>query len=142
MNGIHASALACWSVGQTVWGEARGEDILGQIAVAWVIRNRHDYHPRWRAHGLYTICTAQNQFACWNLDDVNRKPMLAIGLDDAVFAECLQVAVEVIAGLGVSPVGHATHYYAPSSRMPMPSWAVGHTPYVQIGHHLFFEGIA
>ena len=25
---------------RTLWGEARGEELIGQIAVAWTIRNR------------------------------------------------------------------------------------------------------
>lgn len=51
-------------VALTVWAEARNEPILGQIAVACVIRNRLRRPARfgatWRA-----VCLRRLQFSCW-----------------------------------------------------------------------------
>lgn len=47
----------------TIYGEARGEPVEGQIAVASVIRNR--VGRRWGG-SLRAVCLAANQFSCWN----------------------------------------------------------------------------
>lgn len=58
----------------TIFGEARGEPIEGQIAVACVIRNRfHDLPGKFKS--LKDVCFQKNQFSCWNESDVNY-PML------------------------------------------------------------------
>ena len=49
----------------TLWGEARGEDIEGQVAVGSVIRNRIDKNT------YHEICLKPNQFSCWNANDPN-----------------------------------------------------------------------
>lgn len=56
----------------TVYGEARGEPIEGQIAVANVIKNR-----AYASQKTYKdICLAPRQFSCWNQDDPNRSSVL------------------------------------------------------------------
>lgn len=140
MDGIRCSALDIWTVAQTCYGEARGEGPLGMDAVAWVIRNRHDIHPRWKGRTLATICRAAYQFSCWNPGDPNRAALRTVSLDDRTFAVCLEATVGVIGGLVVSPVGRATHYYADTLREP-PIWARG-SPVAVVGHHIFFEGIS
>jgi N-acetylmuramoyl-L-alanine amidase len=50
----------------TIYGEARGEPIEGQVAVGSVIRNRTD-----RLTTYSTVCLKPKQFSCWNSDDVN-----------------------------------------------------------------------
>lgn len=51
----------------TIHGEARGEPIEGQIAVACVIRNRVN-----KLNTFKGICLAPKQFSCWNQNDPNR----------------------------------------------------------------------
>jgi hypothetical protein len=50
-----------------LWVEARGENIAGQIAVAWTIRNRVDDG----GEGYARVCQAKYQFSCWNSNDPN-----------------------------------------------------------------------
>ncbi len=62
---------------RTIWGEARGEGIAGQIAVGWCIRNRvemdlhNDGRPDWWGEGYEGVCRAPWQFSCWNKNDPN-----------------------------------------------------------------------
>jgi spore germination cell wall hydrolase CwlJ-like protein len=55
----------------TIVGEARGEPIEGQIAVANVIVNR----ALRRKISVKDVCLAPKQFSCWNENDSNR-PLL------------------------------------------------------------------
>jgi spore germination cell wall hydrolase CwlJ-like protein len=45
---------------RTLWGEARGETLAGQIAVAWTIRNRvNDGKDKsWWGEGYAGVCQA------------------------------------------------------------------------------------
>src|SRR4051812_25123549 len=51
----------------TIYGEARGETIEGQIAVGNVIRNRVVALKK----TYRDICLADKQFSCWNTNDPN-----------------------------------------------------------------------
>lgn len=51
----------------TVYGEARGENVEGQIAVMNVIMNR----SRKRGISIKQICLEPKQFSCWNPNDPN-----------------------------------------------------------------------
>ena len=62
-------------VAATIWGEARGQENAGMIAVARVIHNRmigKEFARTYRA-----VCLARNQFSCWRGDDPNLPKMLA-----------------------------------------------------------------
>jgi hypothetical protein len=136
---MSASAHDLWTVAQTLVGEARGEPFLGQVAVAWVIRNRQEHHVRWQGMCLADICTSRAQFSCWNAKDPNRPVIQALTLDDPIFVHALHVALTVLGNEIGSPVGLATHFYAGTR---VPAWAKGKTPVVVIGRHRFFEHIA
>ncbi|PWK42197.1 hypothetical protein C7534_1054 [Pseudomonas sp. OV226] len=43
---------------RTLWGEARGESLAGQIAVAWTIRNRvfDGKTKSWWGEGYASVC--------------------------------------------------------------------------------------
>ena len=58
---------------RTLWGEARGESLAGQIAVAWTIRNRvNDGKDKsWWGEGYAGVCQKPYQFSCWNRNDPN-----------------------------------------------------------------------
>ena len=55
----------------TLWGEARGESLAGQITVAWTIRNRvfDGKSSSWWGEGYAGVCKAPYQFSCWNKKD-------------------------------------------------------------------------
>jgi len=62
------------TMAKTVWGEARGESVKGQIAVAWVIKNRAD-NPRWWGKTIEEVCLKKYQFSCWLESDPNKAKM-------------------------------------------------------------------
>lgn len=132
----------------TIWGEARGEEPLGQIAVAWVVRNRRalaaEYLDRHgRSHPLYGngtllgVCRASLQFSCWNPHDPNRAKLDWINLADPAFQLATGIAHDVADGRREDLTGGATHYFATS--IAAPSWAAGHEPTVTIGRHRFYR---
>lgn len=128
---------------RTLWGEARGEGLVGQIAVAWTIRNRvNDGKAKsWWGEGYAGVCQAQYQFSCWNKNDPNY-PFLsgAKPIPAGQFAQALRTADQVIAGSAPDPTGGATHYYA--TTMPKaPAWAAKAKQTVRIGQHVFFKDV-
>ncbi|CAI8751554.1 N-acetylmuramoyl-L-alanine amidase [Pseudomonas chlororaphis] len=128
---------------RTLWGEARGEGLAGQIAVAWTIRNRvNDGRTKsWWGEGYAGVCQAQYQFSCWNKNDPNY-PFLsgAKPIPAGQFAQAQRAADQVIAGAVPDPTGGATHYYA--TTMPRaPAWAAKARQTVRVGQHLFFKDV-
>lgn len=132
---------------RTLWGEARGEGLAGQIAVAWTIRNRvdmdlhNDGKPDWWGEGYAGVCLKPWQFSCWNKNDPNyaylsgAKPIPAGQLPQA-----RKAADIVIDGLQPDPTGGATHYYA--TTMPKaPAWAAKARQTLKLGHHVFFKDV-
>ena len=128
---------------RTLWAEARGEPYEGQVAVAWVIRNRAA-DKRW-PRTIHQVCKQPWQFSCWNgeiradLQDANYRAMLGADVGVRGFLRAFHVAAGVLTGDLESPVPAGTcHYHADSVS---PSWAAGHTPCAAIGRHLFYRGI-
>jgi len=120
---------------RTIWGEARGETPEGRLAVAFVIRNRVKY-GRWGMTPA-AVCFANMQFSCWNPGDPNRRKMLELSDTDHVLELCMEAWLES-ARLS-DTVGGALHYKV---RNTYARWAEGSKPYVTIGHHEFYVGIA
>jgi N-acetylmuramoyl-L-alanine amidase len=132
---------------RTLWGEARGEGLAGQIAVAWSIRNRveMDLHgdgkPDWWGEGYVAVCQKPYQFSCWNKRDPNfpflsgQQPIPA-----AQFSIALQAASIVLTGSQADPTDGATHYYATTMRTA-PSWAKHARQTVKLGRHIFFRDV-
>lgn len=133
---------------RTVWGEARGEGVLGMIAVANVImtrvRRRRWYGtkvPGFDDHTIGAVCRKQWQFSCWLPNDPNLPKLQAVNLSDRHFRRAWMVACGVVneeAGYG-DPVVGSDHYYA--SGTPVPKWALSRRPVCAIGGHLFFNDI-
>lgn len=128
---------------RTLWGEARGEGLRGQIAVAWTIRNRvNDGKAKsWWGEGYAGVCQTPYQFSCWNKSDPNfvylsgSKPIPA-----GEFARAYAAADQVIAGTVPDPTGGATHYYAIT--MPQaPAWAAKAKQTLKLGYHVFFKDV-
>ena len=131
---------------RTLWGEARGEGLIGMEAVAHVVHNRVAAKSWW-GHDIVGVCHKAWQFSCWNVNDPNRTKLLQLTTATASFSVALAAARSVMKlesegrRATVDPTDGATHYYAPRV-MSTPNWARGKTPCARIGGHEFFKGIA
>jgi spore germination cell wall hydrolase CwlJ-like protein len=128
---------------RTLWGEARGESLAGQIAVAWTIRNRvNDGKAKsWWGEGYAGVCQKPYQFSCWNRSDPNFAYLS--GAKPIPFRELAQARIaadQVIDGKVPDPTGGATHYYA-SAMKKAPAWAVKAKQTGVIGGHVFFKDV-
>lgn len=136
------AAGAVWYIGRagnidilarTIWGEARGEDLRGRIAVANVVMNRVA-DPRW-PNSVRGVCLQPLQFSAWNIGDPNRDLVLAVDDGDEIFVECVAIARSAVDGRLADVTGGATNYHA---RYVSPEWASALTKTAEIGGHLFF----
>jgi N-acetylmuramoyl-L-alanine amidase len=128
---------------RTLWGEARGESLSGQIAVAWTIRNRVDdgKDRSWWGEGYAGVCQKPYQFSCWNKTDPNYQ--FLIGVKQISFRELAQARIaadQVIDGKVPDPTSGGTHYYATTMQKP-PVWVRGATQTLKLGRHIFFRGV-
>lgn len=147
---IKAALTDVQAVAVTVFGEARGADVIGRVAVAWSIRNRlldrrHRYGADWKG-----VCLRPKQYSCWMSAGgaANFAAVLAfaeqlllgapVGLPSAA-SECVWVAEGVLHGRVLDPTRGSTHYYADS--IVTPKWAQGLQPAVTFGPHRFFNTV-
>ncbi|AJO79042.1 cell wall hydrolase [Pseudomonas sp. MRSN 12121] len=128
---------------RTLWGEARGEGLAGQIAVAWTIRNRvNDGRPKsWWGEGYAGVCQAPYQFSSWNKNDPNY-PFLtgAKPIPAGQLAQAQRAADQVMGDAVPDPTGGATHYYA-TTMARAPAWAAKARQTARIGQHVFFKDV-
>lgn len=124
---------------RTVYGEARGEPFEGQVAIAWVIRNRAEWQPpSWWGHTVEAVYYHPQQFSCFNHDDPNRKLIDALSSANLVYASIENGVVKpVMAGVVLDPTEGASHYFNP--KLALPKWIEGRQPTVTIGGHVFFR---
>ena len=137
--------------GLTVIGEARGEELKGQIAVVQVIGHRVK-DRRWQNTDR-EVCLQAQQFSCWNDDDPNSIVLLEyakmiLGIKTApllppVISRALTVAESVISGHTVDLVKGSCHYHTKNllGTPKLPKWARGRTPVVIIGNHAFYNDV-
>ena len=129
----------------TIVGEARGEPVEGQIAVANVIVNR----SRKRQQTIKDICLAPKQFSCWNFGDPNRakidKLAFRILQGEYNFPEYTQIqwVVEGIIGHKLKDNVKGRDHYMTTSLFnsdKRPSWAkMPKTDPIELGNHTFLE---
>ncbi len=124
-----------WILAKTIWAEARGEPLEGQIAVANVILNRAR-QGGWWGDTVPGVCLKPKQFSCWNEGDPNRARMDGLELQDRAFARAVSVAAGACAGDMADITGGATHYHTAAIA---PSWAAGHEPSARVGNHVFYN---
>ena len=134
------------ALARTLWGECRGEPREGQIAVAWVIRNRAT-NPGWwsreRGDGIpddtiEAVCLDRNQFSCWwdrQAERVRSRSILQLG-------SLYELALDVLSDQIPDPTEGADHYHTilrpEGVKTWPPVWAqkkVGK----RIGSHLFYR---
>ena len=127
----------------TIWGEARGQSLLGKQGVAAVVNNRAQYakthhRPQFGDGTLRSACLASWQFSSWNPNDPNRSKMLSLDFSepDEVLQDCIDTAQATIDGTLVDPTEGATFYFADG--IPEPDWAKTMQFTVKIGAHSFF----
>lgn len=131
------------TLARTLWGEARGESLAGQIAVAWTIRNRvNDGKAKsWWGEGYAGVSKKPYQFSCWNKNDPNYAYLSgAKQIPFREFAQAQIAADQVIAGKVPDPTGGATHYYATTMPSP-PPWAAKAKQTLKLGRHVFFREV-
>ena len=131
----------------TVWGEARGESAKGQIAVAWVIKNRW-MHPRWWSRHSFdsipddtisAVCRDPWQFSCWNPSDPNRKKLEDSTTKDLdSFIQIRKMCELVLLNEISDPTNTADHYVVTKIANSV-RWARGRKPCAVIGNHSFFR---
>lgn len=131
---------------KTLWGEARSEPRIGQIAVAAVLYNRaarvgYAGTLAGQPGALKRICLAPWQFSCWNSDDPNRAQILALRASD--YASQRQVMAHMLTGRNTDPTLGADHYHTvarpPGVSSWPPVWAASMRKAGQFGHHLFYD---
>ena len=128
---ILTTAIVC--LGVTVFFEARGEDLAGQVAVAQVVMNRVA-DKQWPS----TVCEVVHeggvirhkcQFS-YHCDGKSDQPW-----EGKAKMQALLVASAVIAGSGHAELRSATHYHADYT---YPNWAEILTFIVAYGKHRFY----
>ncbi|MEX1147009.1 MAG: cell wall hydrolase [Sphingomonadales bacterium] len=119
---------------EAIYFEARGEPLMGQLAVAHVVMNR----VRDRRYPD-TICgvvfqnehrpnRCQFSFAC---DGQSAEPT-----DLRAWSRSLKVALQTLAGASEDMTDASTHYHA---NYVAPYWASMLEPTIQLGQHLFYR---
>ena len=126
---------------RTIWGEARGEGLTGQEAVACVVLNRLQKAQRrrdgmWWGNTILQICRKPYQFSCWNANDPNYLKLLKVDGNDKAFAVALRIARRAVAGILKDHTNGATHYH---HKRILPNWAIGQIPVAEIGNHIFYR---
>jgi spore germination cell wall hydrolase CwlJ-like protein len=110
-----------------LWHEARGESVLGRLAVAHVAINRVGKQS-WYGRDIREVVTKPYQFSCFNDDN------FAIHYDEV----CMTVAELALGGATVDVSQGATHYHAD---YVSPTWAADMVHLVTIGRHLFYKAV-
>ena len=133
----------------TLWAEARSESMDGRIAVACIISNRAK-HPGWWGTNIRGVCLKRWQFSCWIPQGgaANHEALVAMarrvvrGEDrrlPVAYRECLWIVRAILNGDIGDKIRGCNHYYVKGSRKP--KWAIGKTPKLTLGQHLFFKAV-
>ncbi len=130
-------------LGLTVWGEARGEPVEGQVAVAWVVKNR----AARRRQTIQRVCLAPWQFSCWWENSPNAARLAARAetmlagriMPEPIWLALLQRCHQVLVGILPDPTGGADHYLTTTlyQGKDAPTWAAVLPVTTTIGRHTF-----
>ena len=121
-------------VARTIYGEARGEGIIGMQAVACVIQNRARIGG-WYGKSPREVCLRPFQFSCWNRTDPNRAKLLSIPPEDQQYQDALTIADRLLSGMLLDITCDADSYEVRGTNA---YWAKGLTPVASIGKHEFY----
>jgi len=133
-------------VALTIIGEARGEPVEGQIAVANVIRNRN---IKVGIKHYWEVVLAPKQFSCWNESDPNYHYLVDLAtlmLNGQKLHEDIQIQIICITrgvlGNELMDNTKGAHYYMTTSLFDSPkrpSWAKLFKNRIEKGNHTFFN---
>jgi N-acetylmuramoyl-L-alanine amidase len=124
---------------RTLWGEARGEGREGQIAVAWVIRNRaEDPGKDWWGDTVAEVCHKPFQFSCWDKSDPNRTKLCGPSIELPGYDDLYEIGCKVMVGDIPDPTGSATHYKVTGTAASWDAAAAKVNPVI-IGRHSFYR---
>lgn len=130
----------------TVWAEARGESVKGQVAVAWVIKNRW-LNPRWWSRNkdaipddtIAAVVRDPWQFSCLNPNDPNRARLdNPKTLQDSAVQAIRRLCEMVLRDDIPDPTNRADHYCVTKIARHT-NWARGRKPVAVIGNHSFYR---
>lgn len=127
-----------------IYGEARGESITGQLAMAYTIINRT---VKSRKKTVCDIILAPKQYSIFNNNaalktaamSANLEPMQKNVIDKQSWQLATEIAAVVIRKQIADPGKGATHYVAYKSLNRIPKWTYKFTKIVLIGNHTFFK---
>jgi spore germination cell wall hydrolase CwlJ-like protein len=122
---------------RTIYGEARGENFEGQIAVAWVVCNRYKAQKKIWGYTIEEVCQKPWQFSCWNDNDPNRGKALAATFVDDAYVQAYGIACLVLLGKLPDFSNGATHYH--STQTVPPTWAAALPMTAHVGKHIFYK---
>ncbi|MBT7100563.1 cell wall hydrolase [Candidatus Poribacteria bacterium] len=119
-------------------GEARGEPVAGQLAVAHVVMNRARLGGWW-GDTIRGVALKRWQFSTFNPPGDDKWDAVAVIADRLAVAGDDQwaVAEAALSGVTADPTDGATHYYNPA--LADPSWAAQLAETVTIGAHRFMK---
>ena len=127
---------------RTLYGEARGEGLIGLEAVACVVLNRaklsKERNVKWWGRTIKEVCLKPFQFSCWNPENPQLEKILSVSENDAEFRLCLRIAKKAITGFLPDITHGATHYHAKSVS---PAWARKLAPVFDYRNHLFYQEV-
>ena len=124
-------------------GEAEGEDFIGKLAVACVVRTRKQ-DSRW-PYSWKDVMLQPLQFSC--LNDIPRHSpipdrwweMFSHKRCHLWWRECWATAWLVLNEYADDITGGANHYCAPALLDEMPDWAKDRQPIYKHGGHWFYN---
>lgn len=120
---------------RTIFGEARGQEFRGQVAVGWVVRNRA-IRPNRFSPTVAAVCLKPLQFSCWNRADPTFERMVTVQLPDPAFVSAMTAAGLVLLDHTPDPTDGADHYHSVAVQ---PRWAQGMKKTARIGDHIFYK---
>lgn len=126
---------------RTLYGEARGEGLIGIEAVANVIINRialSKQYTLWWGKNIPEVCLKPFQFSCWTPSDNNFYKLVRVTEDNPIFRMCQRVAKRAVLGILPDITKGATHYHRKDIS---PAWARRLTPVYEYGNHLFYREV-
>lgn len=143
---ISASAREKDMAVRTLYGEAGDEPRIGQIAVAYVIRNRTMYPADIYGGKVEGVIKKPYAFEPW-LHEHTRAYMQRLPRNSIVYRDLSVIVERVFSGELADPTHGATHFLSPAGQIKLaktdnrkiwPDWARG-KPLAKIGGHHFFK---
>ncbi|MEN6440924.1 MAG: cell wall hydrolase [Syntrophobacter sp.] len=120
----------------TVWREARGQSEECRRGVAYSILNRVK-RPSWWGKDICSVVFKRLQYSSLTYSKDPQLTTWPNSSEDPSWIQCLQVAMEAIAGISENPVPGADSYHDIS--ISAPKWAEPKMFVRQIGRIRFFD---